>query len=248
MLQIPHLELVGMHAHIGSQIFDTAGFRLAAHRMVGLLAAVRDELGDELAELDLGGGLGIAYTSEDAPLEVAEVATRLREIVEKECATAGLAVPRVCVEPGRAISGPGTITVYEVGTVKELPGLRTFVSVDGGMSDNIRTALYDAHYTAALASETSDGAPARRDGGGQALREWRRGGARRAAAVRPDARGPARRCRRAAPITGRWPTTTTTCRDRQSWPCATATARVIVRRETEDDLLRLDGERARGVG
>jgi len=155
----PGLDLVGLHAHIGSQIFDTAAFRLAAHRMVGLLAALRDESGTELPELNLGGGLGIAYTSEDAPLEVEEVAERLRAIVAKECANAGLAVPRLAVEPGRAISGPTTVTLYEVGTVKELPGLRTYVSVDGGMSDNIRTALYAAHYTAALASRTSTAPP-----------------------------------------------------------------------------------------
>ncbi len=154
-----HLELAGMHAHIGSQIFDTAGFGLAAHRMVGLLAAVRDTHGVELPELDLGGGLGIAYTSEDAPLDVADVAYRLRTIVGKECAAAGLAVPRLAVEPGRAISGPTAITLYEVGTVKELPGLRTYVSVDGGMSDNIRTALYDARYTARLVSRRSSSAP-----------------------------------------------------------------------------------------
>ncbi|WP_163547728.1 diaminopimelate decarboxylase [Candidatus Frankia nodulisporulans] len=146
------LELVGLHAHIGSQIFDTAGFGLAAHRMVGLLARIRDEHGVELPELDLGGGLGIAYTSEDAPLDVEEVAERLIALVGKECAALGLTVPRLGVEPGRALVGSSTVTLYEVGTVKELPGLRTYVSVDGGMSDNIRTALYDARYTARLVS------------------------------------------------------------------------------------------------
>ena len=152
VLRSPMLELRGLHAHIGSQIFDTAGFGLATHRLVGLLAAVRDAHGLELPELDLGGGLGIAYTSEDAPLDVADVAERLRGIVTRECAAAGLAVPRLAVEPGRALVGPSTVTVYEVGTVKELPGLRTYVSVDGGMSDNIRTALYDARYTARVVS------------------------------------------------------------------------------------------------
>ncbi len=148
------LELVGLHAHIGSQIFDTAGFGLAAHRLVGLLARIRDTHGLELPELNLGGGLGIAYTGEDAPLEVTDVAERLTAVVGKECAAAGLTVPRLAVEPGRAIVGSTTVTLYEVGTVKELPGLRTFVSVDGGMSDNIRTALYDARYTARLVSRT----------------------------------------------------------------------------------------------
>ena len=153
------LDLVGIHCHIGSHIFDTHGFSLAAHRMVELLASVRDEHGMELPELDLGGGHGIAYTAADDPMTAADHAAGLRAIVERECAAAGLRVPRVIVEPGRAVVGPTTVTVYEVGTVKDLPGLRTYVSVDGGMSDNIRTALYDARYTAVLASRTSDAAP-----------------------------------------------------------------------------------------
>ncbi len=159
VLGLPDLELTGIHCHIGSHIFDTHGFSLAAHRMVGLLAAVRDEHGLELPELDLGGGHGIAYTAADDPMSTADHAAGLRAIVEKECAAAGLAVPRVVVEPGRAVVGPTTVTLYEVGTVKELPGLRTYVSVDGGMSDNIRTALYDARYTAVLASRTSSAEP-----------------------------------------------------------------------------------------
>ena len=160
VLATPSLELVGLHCHIGSHIFDVHGFKLAAHRMVGLLAAIRDEHGVELPELDLGGGQGIAYTAADDPMDVFEYADGLRAIVEKECGAAGLAVPRLAVEPGRAIAGPTTVTLYEVGTVKVLPGLRTYVSVDGGMSDNIRTALYDARYTAVLASRRSDVAPA----------------------------------------------------------------------------------------
>jgi diaminopimelate decarboxylase len=160
VLALPSLELAGLHCHIGSHIFDVHGFKLAAHRMVTLLAEIRDEHGIVLPELDLGGGQGIAYTAADDPMDVHEYADGLRAIVEKECAAAGLPVPRLAVEPGRAISGPTTVTVYEVGTVKELPGLRTYVSVDGGMSDNIRTALYDARYTAVLASRSSDAVPA----------------------------------------------------------------------------------------
>ncbi len=160
ILALPSLELVGLHCHIGSHIFDTRGFSLAAHRMVGLLAQVRDEHGIELPELDLGGGTGIAYTSADDPMPVEEFAAGLRAIVARECEAAGLALPRLAVEPGRSISGPTTITLYEVGTVKVLPGLRTYVSVDGGMSDNIRTALYDARYTAVLASRASTAEPA----------------------------------------------------------------------------------------
>ena len=155
VLTLPSLELRGLHCHIGSHIFDTSGFELAAHRMVGLLAAVRDEHDVVLPELDLGGGQGIAYTADDDPLPVADYAKGLWEIVETECSAAGLPHPRLAVEPGRAIAGPTTVTLYEVGTVKEIPGVRTYVSVDGGMSDNIRTALYDARYTAVLASRSS---------------------------------------------------------------------------------------------
>jgi diaminopimelate decarboxylase len=158
VLSLPSLELVGVHSHIGSQIFDTAGFEVAAKRVVGLLAALRDEHGIELPELDLGGGLGIAYTPDDDPGDLHEFAASLRTIVAYECGRHDLAMPRLSVEPGRALVGPAGITLYEVGTVKELD-LRTYVSVDGGMSDNIRTALYDAAYTCVLASRSSDAPP-----------------------------------------------------------------------------------------
>jgi len=148
----PALELRGLHSHIGSQIFDSAGFEVAAHRMVELLAQVRATHGVELPELDLGGGLGIAYVSSDDPEPLSELAQRLLDIVRRECEAAGLAIPRVSVEPGRALVGPSMVTVYEVGTVKNVDGIRTYVSVDGGMSDNIRTALYDAEYTVTLAN------------------------------------------------------------------------------------------------
>lgn len=156
---LPSLELVGLHSHIGSQIFDTAGFEVAAHRMVGLMAEVRDEHGLELPELNLGGGLGVAQVPGDDPLDVKVLADNLRTTVTKECSAADLPVPRLAVEPGRAIAGPAGITLYEVGTVKEVEQLRTYVSVDGGMSDNIRTPLYGATYTCALASRESGADP-----------------------------------------------------------------------------------------
>jgi diaminopimelate decarboxylase len=162
------LRLVGLHSHIGSQIFDPSGFEVSAHRMVTLLRdllAAHPELADVLTTLDLGGGLGIAYTEDDRPPTVDAMAKSLTEIVTRECQAAGLVVPTIAVEPGRAIVGPGTVTVYEVGTIKdvELDGRHTrrYVSVDGGMSDNIRTALYDAEYTVALASRTSTAPPVR---------------------------------------------------------------------------------------
>jgi diaminopimelate decarboxylase len=159
IVALPSLELVGLHSHIGSQIFDTAGFEVAAHRVVGLLATIRDALGIELAELDLGGGLGIAYTDDDDPADIADMAKQLRSIVERECLAASLAVPRLAFEPGRAIVGPAGVALYEVGTIKDVDHIRTYVSVDGGMSDNIRTALYGSSYSCVLASRDSEAEP-----------------------------------------------------------------------------------------
>lgn len=152
----PGLELLGLHSHIGSQIFDSAGFEVAARRVLSLHARVADELGTTMPELDLGGGFGIAYTTQDDPAGPERLATDLSAIVRHECRALGVAEPRLSIEPGRAIAGPAVCTLYEVGTVKpvQLDGgsVRTYVSVDGGMSDNIRTALYDADYSATLAS------------------------------------------------------------------------------------------------
>ncbi|MET7962968.1 diaminopimelate decarboxylase [Micromonospora zamorensis] len=153
------LELRGLHSHIGSQIFDASGFEVSARRVLALQAQIRDARGVELPELDLGGGFGIAYTTQDDPATPQDLAKRLRKIVDSECAAENLAVPHLSIEPGRAIVGPAVFTLYEVGTVKDLDGLRTYVSVDGGMSDNIRTALYDASYSATLASRASTAQP-----------------------------------------------------------------------------------------
>ncbi|MEE6257688.1 diaminopimelate decarboxylase [Plantactinospora sonchi] len=153
------LELRGLHSHIGSQIFDTSGFEVAAKRVLGLQAQIRDARGVELPELDLGGGFGIAYTTQDDPSSPHDLAKRLHKILEGECEAERLAVPRLSIEPGRAIIGPAIFTLYEVGTVKDVDGIRTYVSVDGGMSDNIRTALYGASYSATVASRASDAEP-----------------------------------------------------------------------------------------
>jgi diaminopimelate decarboxylase len=153
------LELAGLHSHIGSQIFDTSGFEVSARRVLGLQDAIRTELRVELPEVDLGGGFGIAYTSQDDPSTAGDLAGRIFKIVEQECAARSLAVPHLSIEPGRALVGPAMFTLYTVGTVKDVDGIRTYVSVDGGMSDNIRTALYDATYSATLASRTSDADP-----------------------------------------------------------------------------------------
>ena len=158
----PELEFRGLHSHIGSQIFDAAGFEVAAARLVGLMAELQAE-GIEVSELDLGGGMGIAYVRDDDPLEVGAMAKAIESIVDGACARAGLPVPRLAFEPGRAIVGPAGVTIYEVGTVKPVEldhgHERVYVSVDGGMSDNIRTALYDADYTVILASRVSTAPP-----------------------------------------------------------------------------------------
>ncbi|MGF9754668.1 diaminopimelate decarboxylase [Microvirga sp. 0TCS3.31] len=157
------LRLLGLHSHIGSQIFDTSGFEVAARRVLALHARVIDEVGVEMPEMDLGGGFGIAYTTQDDPSDPAQLATEITKIVEHECRALDIALPRLSIEPGRAIVGPSMCTVYEVGTVKEVAldggARRTYVSVDGGMSDNIRTALYDADYSATIASRPSGGPP-----------------------------------------------------------------------------------------
>ena len=156
--KLPSLRFMGLHSHIGSQIFDASGFEVAAARIVALAYQIWDTQGIEIAELNLGGGMGIAYLPGDDPLTVNTMAEQICGIVAKACADAGIPTPALSFEPGRAIVGPAGITVYEVGTVKPIQldhGVRTYVSVDGGMSDNIRTALYGAQYTAALVSRLS---------------------------------------------------------------------------------------------
>lgn len=151
------LEFVGLHCHIGSQIFEAAGFAESAERLLAVhadLAAVAP-----VPELNLGGGFGIAYTEADDPRPIEEVAAGIARAVSDACGRLGVPVPRLAFEPGRSIIGPAGVTLYTVGTVKPVPtddGWRHYVSVDGGMSDNIRTAMYGAQYTVRLASRTSD--------------------------------------------------------------------------------------------
>ncbi|MCF8527414.1 MAG: diaminopimelate decarboxylase [Candidatus Nanopelagicales bacterium] len=161
--KLPSLDFRGLHSHIGSQIFDASGFEVAASRVVSLAQRIWDEQGIEVEELNLGGGMGIAYLESDDPLSVPDMALQIGDVVGKQCAQEGIPMPALAFEPGRAIVGPSTVTLYEVGTVKrvDLDGgaARTYVSVDGGMSDNIRTALYDAEYTVTLASRESTADP-----------------------------------------------------------------------------------------
>ena len=155
----PELELRGFHSHIGSQILNMDSFEIAADRLIGLLAKFRDEFSAQLPELDLGGGYGIAYLPGDVELEASEVLPALYSQVKKACENAKLDIPTVSIEPGRAIVGPTMFTLYEVGTVKDVTlesgKVRRYISVDGGMSDNIRPSLYGAKYTTSLANRSS---------------------------------------------------------------------------------------------
>ena len=153
------LNLAGIHCHIGSQIFEVSGFELAAQRLVAVLAAYRDKYSAELAELNLGGGYGIAYTKDESSIAPSQVIPAIAQVIKSECAKAKLSIPKVSIEPGRAIVGPTTTTIYMVGTTKSVTlengEKRRYVSVDGGMSENIRPALYSATYSAFLANRSS---------------------------------------------------------------------------------------------
>lgn len=243
VLARPELELIGVHSHIGSQILDPTGFEAAARRVLALRADLAAATGHLLPEVDLGGGFGIAYLPGEVPLDPARVAKDLAGVVDEACAALGTPMPRISVEPGRAIVGPTTLTLYQVGTVKPVTledgGTRTYVSVDGGMSDNLRPALYGARYTAALAS-------------------------RRGSAATTPARVVGKHCESgdivvhyvdlpadvapgdllAVPATGAYGRSMASNYNHVPRPPVVAVrdgvARVIVRRETEDDLLALD--------
>ena len=160
------LSFLGLHSHIGSQIFESDGFVESAKRLLALHAELLS--GGPIPELNLGGGFGIAYTSVDEAMSMHVIAARFADIVAAECARLGIPIPVVAVEPGRSIIGPSTVTLYEVGTIKDVEvtvsesttAIRKYVSVDGGMSDNIRPALYSADYSVRLANRASTVAPA----------------------------------------------------------------------------------------
>ena len=157
------VNLAGIHCHIGSQIFEVSGFELAAKRLVAVLVAFRDKYSKELAELNLGGGYGIAYTKNESAISPTQAINAVAQVIKSECETAKLSVPKISIEPGRAIVGPTTTTIYMVGTTKSVTlengAMRRYISVDGGMSENIRPALYGATYSAFLANRNSS-APA----------------------------------------------------------------------------------------
>jgi diaminopimelate decarboxylase len=152
------VELVGLHSHIGSQVFDLGGHVAAMEIMLDLVAELRRDLGFEPERLGAGGGLGIAYTRHDDPPAPRQFVDVLLAALESGCASRSLRRPRLVVEPGRSIAGPAGVALYTVGSIKDIPGVRRYVAVDGGMGDNIRPKLYGARYEVLLATEP-DGAP-----------------------------------------------------------------------------------------
>ena len=155
-LRCSHLQLEGIHCHIGSQIFDIEPFELAAEVMLGLIADIKEKTGVELRQLNLGGGFGIKYVPEHEPAEYDSYMERVSAVVHRVCTAKRLMVPFIIIEPGRSIVGNSGITLYTVGAVKEIPGVRTYVSVDGGMTDNPRYALYKSEYHAILANKAGE--------------------------------------------------------------------------------------------
>jgi diaminopimelate decarboxylase len=236
----PSLELAGLHSHIGSQIFVLESYRLATEIVARLAAEIEHETGSPVRELNLGGGLGVRYLLADPDHEVAEYAGMLRAACEAAVATAGLrSVPRMTVEPGRSIAGPPAITLYRVGTVKEIPGGRTYVAVDGGMSDNPRPVLYGAGYEAYLPARIDEPRPLVCSIAGKHCEQGD--------LVVADAHLP-ERVRvgdlLAVPVTGAYGYSMASNYNKVPRPAVVfvrdGAARVVVRRETTEDLVRLD--------
>jgi diaminopimelate decarboxylase len=152
-LKAPNLRLRGINCHIGSQILETSPFAQAAEMMVGFAARLRDELGYTIEDLDLGGGLGVRYLPSDHPPSLDEYAEAVTGAVTAACAKHNLPLPRLLQEPGRSLIGEAGLTLYTIGVVKHIPGIRTYLAVDGGLSDNPRPALYGAPYSALVANK-----------------------------------------------------------------------------------------------
>ena len=155
-IEYPNVRLRGIHCHIGSQILDDDPFVLAAEVMLTLIAKVKQELGYELEELNLGGGFGIKYTGNDNPKAYSEYIKTVSSAVDAKCGELGICRPFMLVEPGRSVAGPAGVTLYTVGAVKEIPNIRTYVSVDGGMCDNPRYILYSSEYEATIANRAAE--------------------------------------------------------------------------------------------
>ena len=152
---LSYVEVIGVHCHIGSQIFECSPFELAAERMMHLVAKVKKELRFELRQLNLGGGFGIQYEKEDDPVPYDAYIQSVSEVVKRIANEEGISLPYILMEPGRSIVGAAGSTLYTVGAIKEIPDIRTYLSVDGGMSDNPRYILYGSRYEATIANKAT---------------------------------------------------------------------------------------------
>ena len=155
-MELEYIELNGLHCHIGSQIFDLEPFEDTTEIMLNLIKDIKETLGYEIKELDLGGGFGIYYTEGDKPKEIEEYCSVIINKADEICRKLNMNVPILSIEPGRSIVGNAGLTLYTVGAIKEIPNIRKYVSVDGGMSDNIRPALYSANYESIIANRVFD--------------------------------------------------------------------------------------------
>lgn len=155
-LEMNHFNVLGIHSHIGSQIFETVGFVAAVSKLSDFLFNLRQETGYEVKVLNLGGGFGIRYTEEDTPLQPGEYIHSITDEVRKQFTAANYPLPEIWIEPGRSIVGDAGTTLYTIGSIKTIPGIRKYVSVDGGMTDNIRPALYQSRYEAILANRAAE--------------------------------------------------------------------------------------------
>lgn len=155
-MALPHIDVVGVHCHIGSQIFDLSPFEKAAEVMLHFMADVKDTLGLTLAELNLGGGYGICYTDEDDPIAYDKYIEAVSRVAKQTAAARGLSLPKILMEPGRSIIGNAGITLYTVGSIKKIPNVRSYLAIDGGMTDNPRFILYGSKYEFVLANRAGD--------------------------------------------------------------------------------------------
>lgn len=153
---LPHVQVVGVHCHVGSQIFDLEPFREAAEVMVNFMADVQDEVGLTLSKLNLGGGFGIQYVKTDDPVPYDKYMEAVSQVVKETAKKRNLPLPYILMEPGRSIVASAGITLYTVGNIKEIPGVRSYLSVDGGMGDNPRYILYQADYDFEIADRCTD--------------------------------------------------------------------------------------------
>jgi diaminopimelate decarboxylase len=236
------LRFAGLHCHIGSQVFRSDSFDRAVDKMVGLIARIESTLGVDVGELNMGGGLGVRYLHDDDPPTIAEHGVAVLTALGKAVAAHGLrATPRLTTEPGRSIAAPAGITLYRVGTIKEIPGVRTYVAVDGGMSDNLRPVTYGARYEAFVPSRVLAPRPATMTIAGKHCEQ---GDLLLRDAELPESLALGDVI--AMPVTGAYGHSMASNYNRVTRPAVVfvrdGSARVVVRRETDDDLLAREEE------